>query len=145
MSEKPFNFEYHLSTNSWSKFPIVGSNSSFKPFGISFSAMQQVKKLLWDSYLATLSLRQLSFSATCSLFLLLAGICCNEDVIWFVPSLTIVDKCACWSLFYQDVWCLFFTFSFWSPVVCLFSLLRFAIEEDCWLAPSSVPSRHYVH
>ena len=95
MSEKPFNFEYHLSTNSWSKFPIAGSNSSFKPFGISFSAMQQVKKLLWDSYLATLSLRQLSFNATCSLFLLLAGICCNEDVIWFVPSLTIVDKCAC--------------------------------------------------
>ena len=52
--------------------------------------MQRVKKSLWDSYLVTLSLRRLSFSATCSLFLLVAGVCCNEDVIWFVSSLTSV-------------------------------------------------------
>ena len=95
MSEKPFNFEYHLSTSPWSKFPIVGSNSSFKPFGISFCAVQRVKKSIWDSYLVTLSLRRLSFSATCSLFLLVAGVCCNEDVIWFVSSLTSVQVEAC--------------------------------------------------
>ena len=52
--------------------------------------MQRVKKSLWDSYLVTLSLRRLSFSATCFLFLLVAGVCCNEDVIWFVSSLTSV-------------------------------------------------------
>ena len=52
--------------------------------------MQRVKKSLWDSYLVTLSLRRLSFSATCSLFLLVAGVCCNEDVIWFVSPLTSV-------------------------------------------------------
>ena len=65
----------------------MGSNSSFKIFGISVSAMQQVKKSLWGSYLVTLSLRRLSFSATCSLFQLVAGVCCNEDVIWFVSLL----------------------------------------------------------
>ena len=55
-----------------------------------------------------------------------------------------IDKCAGWSLFYQDVWCLLFTFSFWSLVACFFSLLRFVVEEDCWLAVSSVPSRHFI-
>ena len=95
MNEKHFNFEHHSSTNSWSKFPIVGSNSSFKTFSISFSAMQRVEKSLWDSYLVTLSLRWLSFSATCFLFLLVAGVCCNEDVIWFVSSLTSVQVEAC--------------------------------------------------
>ena len=95
MSENLFTFKYHSSTNFWSKFPIVDSNSSFKPFGISFSAMQWVKKSLWDSYLVTLSLRRLSFSATCSLFLLMAGVCCYEDVIWFVSLLTSVHIKAC--------------------------------------------------
>ena len=95
MSGKPFNFEYHSSTNSWSKFPIVGSNSSFKPFGISFSEMQRVKKSLWDSYLVTLSLGRLSSSATCSLFLLVACVCCNKDVVWFVSSLTSVHVEVC--------------------------------------------------
>ena len=57
--------------------------------------MQRVKKSLWDSYLVTLSLRRLSFSATCFLFLLVAGVCCNEDVIWFVSSLTSVQVEAC--------------------------------------------------
>ena len=95
MSEKPFNFEYNSSTNSWSRFYIVISNSNFKPFGFSFSAMQRVKKSLWDSYLVTFSLRQLSFSATCSLFLLVAGVCCNADVICFVSSLTSVHVEVC--------------------------------------------------
>ena len=95
MSEKPFNLEYHSSTNPYSKCSVVGSNSSFKPFGISFSVMQRV-------------------------------------------------KCACWSLFYQDGRCLFFKFSFWSPVACFFSLFRFVVEEDCRLAASSVPSKHYL-
>ena len=90
MSEKSFNFEYYSSTNYWSKFPIVGSNSSFKPFRISLFAIQRVKKSLWDSYLVTLSLRRLRFSATCSLLLLVTGVCYNEDVMWFVSSLTSV-------------------------------------------------------
>ena len=114
MSEKPFNFEYHSSTNSWSKFPIVGSNSSFKPFGISFSAMQRVKKSLRDSYLVTLSLRRLSFSATCSLFLLMAGVCCYEDVIWFVSLLTSVHVKTC---------LVFFLRVFFLKYCCLFLLL----------------------
>ena len=42
------------------------------------------------------------------------------------------------------VWCFFFAFSFWSTVVCFFSLLRFVIEEDFWLAASSAPSRHHI-
>ena len=87
--------EYHSSTNSWSKFPIVGSNSSFKPFGISFSAMQRVKKSLCSSYLVTFPLRRFSFSAICSLFLLLAGVCYNEHVIWFASLSTIVHVEAC--------------------------------------------------
>ena len=95
MSEKPFSLKYHSSTNSWSKFPIVGSNSSFKPSGISFSAMQRVKKSLCDSYLVTFPLRRFSFSAICSLFLLLAGVCYNEHVIWFASLLTIVHVEAC--------------------------------------------------
>ena len=57
--------------------------------------MHQVKKSLCDSYLVTLSLRQLRFSAICSLFLLVAGVCYNEDVIWFASSLTIVHVEAC--------------------------------------------------
>ena len=61
------------------------SNSSLKPFRISFFAMQEVKKFLCDSYM-----RWLSFSAMCSLFLLVARVCCKEDVIWFVSSLTSV-------------------------------------------------------
>ena len=88
MSERPFNFEYHSYTNSWSKFPTMGFNLSFNPFGISLPAIQPVKKSLRDSYLVTLSLRRLSFSATCFLFLLVAGVCCNQDVICFVSSLT---------------------------------------------------------
>ena len=141
MSERPFNFEYHSYTNSWSKFPTMGFNLSFNPFGISLPAIQRVKKSLRDSYLVTLSLRRLSFSATCSLFLLVAGVCCNEDVICFVSSLTIVHVEA---FFYQDAWRLFSTFSFWSPVVCFFSLPLFVVEEECWLAASSVPSKHYI-
>ena len=95
MSEKPLNLKYYLSANSWLKFSIVGSNSIFRPFGINFSAMHRVKKSLWDSYLVTLSLRRLSFSATYSLFLQVVGVCCNEDVIWFVSSLTSVHIEAC--------------------------------------------------
>ena len=74
MSEKPFNFEYHSSASSWSKFLIVGSNWSFKSFGISFSAMQRVKRPFWNSCLVTLSLRRLSFRETCPLLLLVAGV-----------------------------------------------------------------------
>ena len=29
-------------------------------------------------------------------------------------------------------------------VVCFFSLLRFVVEEDCWLAATTVPSRYYI-
>ena len=57
--------------------------------------MQRVKKSLWDSYLVTLSLRRLSFSAACSLLLLVAGVCCNEDVIWFASSSTGVHVEVC--------------------------------------------------
>ena len=90
MSKKPFSLEYHSSTNSWSKYPYVGSNSSFKFFGISPSAMQQVQKYLHDSYLVTLSLSKSSFSAICSLFLLVTGVCCYEEVNCFVSALTSV-------------------------------------------------------
>ena len=55
-----------------------------------------------------------------------------------------IDKCAFWSLFCQDVCCSFFTFSFCSPVVCFFSLLRIVVEEDCRSAVSRVPSRHHI-
>ena len=95
MSEKSFSLEYHSSTNSWSKFLIVGANPSFKPFGISFSAMQRVKESLCDSYFFILSLRRLSFNAIGSLFLLLADVCCKEGAIWFVTSLTSVHVEAC--------------------------------------------------
>ena len=57
--------------------------------------MQQVKKSLWDSCLITLSLRRLSFSATSSLFLLVAGVCCNADAICFVSLLTSVHVEVC--------------------------------------------------
>ena len=57
--------------------------------------MQQVKKSLWDSCLVTLSLRRLSFSATSSLFLLVAGVCCNVDAICFVSLLTSVHVEVC--------------------------------------------------
>ena len=95
MSEKPFSLEYYSSTNSWSKFPFVGSDSSFKPFGISFPAKQRTKKSLCDSHLVTLLSRRLNFNAICSMFLLVASVCCSEDVFWFVPSLTSVHVEAC--------------------------------------------------
>ena len=117
MSEKPFSLEYHWSTNSWSKFPIVGSNASFKPFGISFSAMQRAKKYLCDSYLVELSLRRLSFSRICSLFLLVAGVCCSEIVVWLTSSLTSVNVEACSRLL------LFVFHVFFSKSCCLFLLL----------------------
>ena len=84
------HFQYHSSINSRLNFPIVDPNSSFKPFAISFSAMQWLKKSLRGSYLVTLSLRRLSFSATSYLFLLVAGVFCNEDLIRFESSLTSV-------------------------------------------------------
>ena len=67
ISKKPFSLEYHSSTNSWSKFLIVGSNSCFLPSGIDFLEMERAKKSLCHSYLITLSLRRLSFSAICAL------------------------------------------------------------------------------
>ena len=76
-------------------FKNCSGDEGVKPFGISFSAMQRVKKSLYDSYLVTLSLRRLSFSAIYSLLLLVAGVCCSEDVIWFVSSLTSVHVEAC--------------------------------------------------
>ena len=56
-------------------------------------------------------MRRLSFSETCSMFLLVAGVCCNEDGIWFVPSLTSVHVegsstkmfCVCSSRFHFEV------------------------------------------
>ena len=60
--ENSFNFEYHVSTNSWSQLPIVGSSSSFRPFGTSSSAMHRLSKPLCDLYLTSLSLSGFSFS-----------------------------------------------------------------------------------
>ena len=50
--ENSCRLEYHVSKNSWSWLPIVGSNSSFKLLGISFDSMHCDKNYLWDWYRA---------------------------------------------------------------------------------------------
>ena len=76
----------------------MSSNSNFKPFAISSSAMQRVKSYTLyqcGSYFFTLSLNRLSLSAICSLLLLETDECCNEEVTCFVSSLTSVNVQAC--------------------------------------------------
>ena len=65
--ENSFWLEYHVSKNSWSWLPIVGSNSSFKHLGISFDSTHCDKNSLWDWYRAFLSFKRLSFIVCCSL------------------------------------------------------------------------------
>ena len=59
--------EYHISKNSWSWLPMVGSNSIFKPLSFGFDLMHCDKNSLWDWYRAFLSFKRLIFIACCSL------------------------------------------------------------------------------
>ena len=68
-SKNCFCFEYQLSKNSWSWLPIVGSSPTLSPLGTSFSATQRVKNCLWDTNLACLSFKRLSFIARYIVFL----------------------------------------------------------------------------
>ena len=88
--ENVFNFEYYVSTNSWPWFPIVGSSSSFRPFGTSSSTMHRLRKSLCDLYLTALSLSRFSFSAICSLFFS-DDPSCREQCFSLFSSPTSVD------------------------------------------------------
>ena len=85
----------HMSTNYWSQLPIVGSSSSFRPFGTSSSAMHRLRKSLCDLYLTALSLSRFSFSAICSLFLSDDPSCCEQFVVSLSSSPISVDVEVC--------------------------------------------------
>ena len=116
------------------------SNSSFKRFGISFFAMQQLKSFylthtflfcVWGGYV-------LGHSFLCFgwwLVFIVNDMSSGFYFHWQVGMLKLV---------LPSGWRLFFTFSFWSPVACFFSLLRFVVEEDSRLAAFSAPGRHYI-
>ena len=57
--ENSCRLEYHISKNPWSRLSIVGSNSSFKPLGISFDSVHCNKNPLWNWYCTFLSFKQL--------------------------------------------------------------------------------------
>ena len=91
--ENVFNFEYYVSTNSWPWFPIVGSSSSFRPFGTSSSTMHRLRKSLCDLYLTALSLSRFSFSAICSLFFLMILVVVNSALFHYsLPQLVLMLK-----------------------------------------------------
>ena len=120
--ENVFNFEYYVSTNSWPWFPIVGSSSSFRPFGTSSSTMHRLRKSLCDLYLTALSLSRFSYSA--SLFFSNDPSCREQCVVSLFSSPTSVDV------------------EVWSPSIVGVSSSRFLLD-GILLFPSS-PSLVFV-
>ena len=96
--ENLLSFSFHLARKSSLWFPIEGSNSSFKPLGITFAVRHRSRNSLCVWNRASLSLRRSNFPARYRIFLSSCVSMRNKVSVESFGAGGVTDMCGPWLL-----------------------------------------------